>query len=391
MTQVLPPRSRVFHIGPQKTGTTALQMAAAARRSQLLDHGVYYPGASTTVGHRYEVAALVGKAVGWKTPDSMPPPRQLWDQLVDEVRARPERVLISHEYAAGATTQTVIEVAETFGADLQVLITLRSLSALLPSVWQETNKGAGNRSTFDRWLRQVLDEGSDVHQIIRRRHDQGTLIRRWSDVVGPDRVTVIVLNPDDHSFLFHSVEQLLGLPPELLNGANDAAAHAANRTLTVPEVELFRRFNKAFRAADTSWSDYDRLGLHGSIPRVLGHRTPPSDEPRLTMPDWAADRADQWSEQNAAAVAGSGVRVIGDVAWLALPAKRRRGPEEDHRRVTEVPIDLAVEAMLGISAAAMGREPDFRVANDPSRQFNRFTARELGAELYRRGIKRLRR
>jgi hypothetical protein len=59
--------------------------------------------------------------------------------------------------------------------------------------------------------------------------------------------------------------------------------------------------------------------------------------------------------------------------------------------VTEVPIDLAVEAMLGISAAAMGREPDFRVANDPSRQFNRFTARELGAELYRRGIKRLRR
>ena len=101
-------------------------------------------------------------------------------------------------------------------------------------------------------------------------------------------MTVIVLNPDDHSFLFHSVEQLLGLPPELLNGANDAAAHAANRTLTVPEVELFRRFNKAFRAADTSWSDYDRLGLHGSIPRVLGHRTPPSDEPRLTMPDSAA-------------------------------------------------------------------------------------------------------
>ena len=29
----LPPTVRLFHIGPQKTGTTALQTAAAARRS----------------------------------------------------------------------------------------------------------------------------------------------------------------------------------------------------------------------------------------------------------------------------------------------------------------------------------------------------------------------
>ena len=390
MTTAFPERSRVFHIGPQKSGTTALQMAAAASRAELLAHGVYYPGSSTTIGHRYEVAALVGKPIGWKTADAEPPPRRRWDALVADVEGRPERVLISHEYAAGAKRDTIAEVADTFGSDLQVLITLRSLSLLLPSIWQETNKSAGNRGTFERWLRRVFDESHEVNRIVRHRHDQGALVGRWASVVGADRVTVVVLNPSDHSFLFHTVEQLLALPANLLNEADTAAAHAANRALTVPEIELIRQFNKAFRAAPTTWTDYDRLAMHGSMPRVLGHRRPAPDEPRLTLPDWAADRADELSAANAAAVAASGVRVIGETDWLAMPAKRRRSAGEDHRRVREVPIDLAVEAMLGLSAAALDRDSDFGPLERKA-PLAGFTAKELVAELYRRGVRRVRR
>jgi len=35
----LPPRTRMFHIGPAKTGTTSLQAAAAAVRTELLENG----------------------------------------------------------------------------------------------------------------------------------------------------------------------------------------------------------------------------------------------------------------------------------------------------------------------------------------------------------------
>ena len=40
----LPPRTRLFHIGIPKSGTTSLQVAAAAKRSELLRQGVLYPG-----------------------------------------------------------------------------------------------------------------------------------------------------------------------------------------------------------------------------------------------------------------------------------------------------------------------------------------------------------
>ncbi len=387
MTTAFPERSRVFHIGPQKTGTTALQRAATEQRQVLLDHGVYYPGRDTAFNQRYEVAALVGKTIGWKTPGSQPPSLQRWDELVEDVRDRPERVLISHEYGAGAKVDAITKVADAFGTDLQVLITLRSLSRLLPSIWQETNKAAGNRGTFDNWLHKVFDAEHDVHHLVRHRHHQGELIARWADIVGSDRVTVIVLDPSDRSFLFHTVEQLLALPPDLLEGT-DEAAQADNRAFTVPEIELFRQFNRAFRSNDTQWLDYDVLAIRGSVQRVVRHRIPASGEARLTMPDWAADQADELSAKNAMDVAGSGVRVIGDVAWLALPARRRRSSAEDHRQVTEVPIDLAVEAMLGVSAAALGRDADFKPLADSGGLMSRFTAKELAIELYRRGVKR---
>src|SRR5699024_12572636 len=54
----LPERTRLLHIGPMKTGTSALQTAARDRRQQLLDHGVRYPGNRTN--HRTEMGALLG-------------------------------------------------------------------------------------------------------------------------------------------------------------------------------------------------------------------------------------------------------------------------------------------------------------------------------------------
>ncbi|MGC3994541.1 MAG: hypothetical protein QM779_10610 [Propionicimonas sp.] len=391
---VLPPGVRLFHIGPQKTGTTALQASAAASRGALREHGVLYPGVA--VNHRLPIAALMGKTIGWKTGEgqSPVPERFYWTRLVSEMQAHPDlRAWFGHEYGAGASIEVIREVHETFGDDLHVLITLRSLSRLLPSVWQETNKAAGNRGTFDRWLEKAFDEGSPVNEIVRTRHDQTALVRRWADIVGEDHVTVIVLDPTDHAFLHHTVERLLGLPQDLLAEV-DAGLRAANRSLTVPEIELFRRFNKKLRAHDVTWAQYDTLAVRGAIARVLGHRRPPAHEARLTMPDWAADRADALSIRNAEGVAASGVRVIGDPHLLAQPAVRRHSDAEDHQSVTDVPVDLAVHAMLGLSASALGLTPAFEEPQNAAKWVNplsRFTAKELATELYRRGRGKLQR
>jgi hypothetical protein len=59
---LLSPRTRLFHIGPHKTGTTALQRAAAYRREQLLAHGVRYPG--WMLNHRTAIPAFAGQRLG---------------------------------------------------------------------------------------------------------------------------------------------------------------------------------------------------------------------------------------------------------------------------------------------------------------------------------------
>lgn len=389
----LPRGARLFQIGPQKTGTTALQAAGAACRVELRAHGVLYPG--TAVNHRLPVAALIGKGIGWKSSadgrPTKPPPRWYWTRLVSEIDAHPELTAwFGHEYAAGAKEPVVEEVARTFGDDLHVLVTLRSIAQMLPSIWQETNKSAGNRGTFDKWLKEAFEPGSRIHDIVQTRHDQGALVRRWADVIGPQKVVVVVLDPGDHDFLHYSVEDLLGLPRNLLAEA-ETLAHAANRSMTVPEIELFRQFNKRFRAEATTWEQYDALAVRGAIARVLGYRTPAQGEARLTMPDWAADLADAQARANADAVAASGVRIIGDVERLAQPAHRRHSGAEDHRKVGAVPVDLAAEAMLGIAAAGLGLDAGFRTgegADGRTRALARFTSKELLDELYQRGRKK---
>ena len=76
----LPERSRLLHIGLMKTGTTAVQRAANARRPMLLRHGVRYPG--TLYNHRQAALALMNRSPrsprGQRASDA-------WDQLLDEV------------------------------------------------------------------------------------------------------------------------------------------------------------------------------------------------------------------------------------------------------------------------------------------------------------------
>ncbi|MFT3860725.1 hypothetical protein [Micropruina sp.] len=393
--EALPSNVRLFHVGPPKTGTTALQAALAASREDLVHHGVVYPG--TGYNHRYEVAAVVGKTIGWKTRSDgrprKPPSIERWNRLVDEVRSHPhQRVVISHEYAAGAGVQAAQRIRDDMGESLHVLVTLRSHSLMLPSIWQETNKAAGNRGTFDRWLKAALEPGSDINQLVRRRHAQGELIRRWAKVVGPENVTAIILDPNEHGMVYRVVEQLLALPDGLL-ARSDTHAWTTNRSMTVPELELFRQFNRRFRAENTTWRQYDALLIKGGLERVLGSRTPAQCEPRLTMPDWAAEQADRISVREAEEVVASGVRVIGDPAHLMQPAKRRTDAAEDHRQVSQVPIDLAVEAMVGISAAALLRDARFSQPHPTALgvMLQQVPARELLAELGRRGRRGTRR
>lgn len=354
---LLPPHTTLFYIGPPKTGTTAVQAAAAACREELLGHGVLYPGKG--VNHRKAVNAFLERGFGWRVEGervSSAPSIGVWTALLEEIRAEKDRrIWFGHEYAASATQEQAQQWRDELGPSLHIALTLRPYAKMLPSMWQETLKRNGGRGSFDGWLKKVLKPKKVGSPERRVRYDHAALIDRWCGLVGPENVTVVPLDPRDHDHSFHAFERMLGLPRDLLLRAAPGG-RSVNRSLTVPEAELLRRLNGVIRDNDVEWLNHEWLVYHGATGRFV-LRTPGADEARLQLPGWAHELALQQEQVVLAAIRDNGVRVLGEVA--NLESRPDPGPFVDHRHVDSIPIDLAVEAIAGTVAAAIGRDAHF--------------------------------
>ncbi len=350
----LPPGSRLFHVGPPKTGTTSLQWAAAEHRTELLAAGVRYPG--RTRNHRLAVAAFLGRRTGWVDAggDAGAPSMRHWYELIGELEAEPvRRTWFGHEYAGHASAEQIKAFADQLGPSLEVVITLRSFAHMLTSMWQEHLKASGGRGAFEPWLRSMLRPTSEVHVQRRARHDHAAMVERWAGVLGTDRVRVVVIDRADHDFALRAFEGLLALPAGLLTSR--PVPSGLNRSMTVPEVELLRRLNEVTRDHAVPWANHERLVVQGAVVRMLAGRP---DAPPLRLPAWAVPLANQRAVDTAARIEASGVRIVGAVTNLAEPVAVH-DDVIDHRTVTQVPIDVAVDALAGLLAAATGLEPDF--------------------------------
>lgn len=94
----LPAGTRLLHIGPHKTGTTAIQGALFEAKDALPAHGVEFPAHSR---HPME-AALAACARPATMGDAVPTERH-WKRLIDQVKAARERTaVISSEFFADA-------------------------------------------------------------------------------------------------------------------------------------------------------------------------------------------------------------------------------------------------------------------------------------------------
>ena len=128
----LPERSRLLHIGLMKTGTTALQRAASARRQTLLRHGVRYPG--RLYNHRQAALALMNRGSRFARDERL---ADAWDALLDEIDQESDRkIWISNEFICGCDDRAAVQFLADLGARTHVVVTLRSVAATLPSLWQ---------------------------------------------------------------------------------------------------------------------------------------------------------------------------------------------------------------------------------------------------------------
>lgn len=328
-----PPGTRLLHIGPHKTGTTALQGAFHRARGALRPHGVVYAGPGRQAKD---------PAVAIAREDPTPAEREPWEAFCTEAaEAGDLRFFASSEFfataAADAAQKAVKELAGEGG--VHVVVTLRPLRKIMPSHWQQYVKH-GLCESYETWLDAMLrkppydDPTPDFWHL--QRHDE--LIERWAAAAGPENVTAVVVDEARPLWQFRVFEQLLDLP----GGVLEPEESHGNSSLTQSEAELLLQLNRKLR--DRNWSTWrqSKVIREGVVPRLQSYEPAP-DEPRITTPPWAEAAVGEVAERVVAGIAASGVRVVGDLDALA----RRPSAPAEPVAAREIPTAAATEAVLG--------------------------------------------
>ena len=336
----LPEGVRLVHIGPHKTGTTAVQNALWNARRRLLDQNVRLVGRSRNPSNA--VRAVADQSSPYST--GKPPSMRHWQGLVSEIRrAKEPRTVVSSEFFAWADEAHIRRVVDDLERDrIHVVVTLRPLLRVMPSMWQQ-NIQAGAEASFDDWLHQVLaDPGRPFWTL--QRHDQ--LIDRWAAIIGVERVTGVIVDDRDHGVVMRAFEGLLGLEEETLVVERDRM----NRSLTMAEAEAVRAFNVTFNAQGLPRDLHARTMRFGAA-QLMKERVPPKAELPVTMPGWAYPDVARIQGEIVRGIRASGVAIVGDLAVLEdVPPPPASDPEADADIPPEVVGSLGV-ALLATTGA----------------------------------------
>jgi hypothetical protein len=336
----LPDGAVLLHIGLFKTGTTSLQGAMFRARPQLADHGVLHAGQGRNPVQAVLALRGVQPLVGYAAPRI-----EQWEALTAQVAAAPDlRVIVSSEFFSDADVETARRaVRELGGSRVHVVVTLRPLTKILPSQWQQYVRNQA-RFSYDSWLDSMLRKVPyrSPTPTFWQRHHHDVQVERWASIVGADNVTVIVLDESDRSSLLRTFEGLAGLPVGLLV----EEPGTENRSLTLGEIELVRQINIEFRR--NGWPDeaYKQLVRKGLVAQLQTSRAPSVDEACITTPQWALDRAAEIGAAAAEKLAALGVRIVGDISTLGARIVAA-DPGGDARADPVLPIEAAREAVLG--------------------------------------------
>jgi hypothetical protein len=359
--QAVPEGSIVLHVGMHKTGTTALQGVLYTLRDELPALGLWYPdpGDPTTgVAHHMAARSLLQQPAGW---GEEPPDPAVWDELVALAKSPPAlRTILTSEHFSGADDAACERIAADLGADrLHVIIGVRNFASIAVSLWQQTLKRR-RVSTLDDWLERNFrrPDGAAGSTKFWDRHDPSIVAERWVRVLGPDRVSVLMLDEDDRELVPRTFEELLALPSGTLTSV---PAMKSNRGMTGVEAELVRLLNVEFKQQRLRWDIYRSIVRIGAVGHIIEHRQPPASELRPQAPGWVVEQAVAEAQRVADALTSAGVRVIGDLA--NLQPRPAAGPAHSEP-LTQVPSDLAVDALVGAAVLA-SRRP--RTRSQPKR------------------------
>ena len=323
----------VLHIGPRKTATTYLQRVLQALvLDGRLDPTVYPITTRDRTDHNHvpglidlarEAGAIGLQDDAWRDQDGTDA-----RALVDAVHAAPGPVILSAEALSVLPREGAQAVIAAFApAPVDVIITARDLGRVLPSSWQQHMRN-GNYESYGDYLALRVDERAsrsyetELRRGFWRAYRYADLATRWQDAGAHSVSVVTVPGPGAavdtvwRRFLdVAHVADLPEIPPEI-------AEDRSNVSLTAAETFAIYGFNLAARS-DGQGRREVRAAHRALIRRGWLER--PDRGPRLGLPQDLRPLVSRWAAEDTEALAGSGVRVVGDLADLSVAAEGQDG------------------------------------------------------------------
>lgn len=237
------PHAVYLHIGLPKTGTTYIQSSLKESASRLAAAGCLAPGERPESNWRAVSDLLGRRPKGAKAPQVA----GSWDALVTSMSDwGGDRVVLSEELLVTAGRRTVRRVLNSFEpGQVHVVVTLRSLTRMLPSAWQQEVK-KGRTWTWDEFIAAVRDPRcgpAEAAATFWLRFDAARIIELWGREIPASHMHVVIVPPERMTdrLLLERFSEGVGLDKELLG----PPAHElkANAGLGLAEVEVLRRLN----------------------------------------------------------------------------------------------------------------------------------------------------
>ena len=343
----------ILHIGLQKSGTTYLQEVLTNKVEELAAAGVVYPLADRrrrrTENHEWATYGLLGTEYPWVSAERAATEQDTWKTMERRVARTGGTVLLSAEALSAIRTPAIQLLIDRLGVDdVEVVVTARSLSRSLPSLWQQHVRN-GRCLGFERYLGMLedqrrlpaarIEEERDLH--LWRAFTLGRLVRRWARVVGSARVHVVTSPGSPPHLLWSRFCEAIGLPV-LSGGPDDILDRPVHTGLTASEALVLTSVNAALER--TGWDPQPARRLREAI-LTEGFQPRTERGPRIAIPSHWRARVARWSTEDVTELHDSGVTLIGALTDLCSEPDR-----DDRRQPTAEEIGAAGAAAVLVAA-----------------------------------------
>lgn len=304
----------VLHVGLMKSGTSYLQSVLEVQQEALAAADVLLPAGPPNVQAR-AVTNRVASEEGAASRN--------WRRLVDDVRRAPGTAVVSTELLGPVRTVVARElvrelVEETGTPEVRVVLTVRDLNRVLPSMWQETIQNGRTWSWAD-YVADIAARRPGRGEVptdrtlacgsFWRQQDVVGLVQGWAGLVGSEHVRLVTVPAPGapRTALLDRFVEATGLPlptPERVPVANEA--------LGLPSTLVLLRVNQLL--ADRGIPFRPGAGFRKRVlaKTVLGTRRGEEPVLGLPVPDWVRDQ----TERTLTELRRTGVEVVGDLADL---------------------------------------------------------------------------